>query len=45
MDRTIRSREAAHAWQGAHEPLAPSVGDRAPDFELNDAAGDSHVRL
>ena len=45
MDRTIHSREAAHAWQVAHEPLAPGVGDLAPDFELNDAAGVNAVRL
>ena len=45
MDRTIHSREAAHAWQGAHEPLAPSVGDLASDFELNDVAGVNPVRL
>ena len=45
MDCTIRSREAAHAWQGAHEPLAPGVGDLAPDFELNDATGVNSVFL
>jgi hypothetical protein len=43
MDRTIRSREAANAWQAAHEP--PHPGDQAPDFELSDAAGQSPVRL
>ena len=45
MDRTIRSAEAAVAWQADHEHLAPSPGDLAPDFELNDVAGTNPVRL
>ena len=43
MDRTIRSREAARAWQANHEP--PRPGDQAPDFELSDVEGKSLVRL
>ena len=45
MDRTIHSREVAVAWQADHEHLAPSPGDLAPDFELNDVAGSNPVRL
>ena len=45
MERTIHNRDAASAWQTAHEPNAPRRGDTAPDFELGDAAGESLVRL
>ena len=45
MDGTIRSREAALAWQAGNEHLAPTPGDLAPDFELKDVAGSNPVRL
>ena len=45
MDRTIRTRDSARAWQAQHEPHAPSPGDVAPDFELADATGANPVRL
>ena len=45
MDRTIRDRDAALAWQEHHEPRAPKVGDEAPDFDLADAGGEHAVRL
>ncbi len=45
MSNTIKTRDAAIAWQDAHDPLAPKVGDRAPDFTLRDVRGEEAVRL
>ncbi|NJN83517.1 MAG: redoxin domain-containing protein [Caldilineaceae bacterium] len=45
MGETIRSREAALAWQDRHDPHAPNPGDLAPDFELRDLSGQESIRL
>ena len=33
------------AWQKQYDPLAPKVGDIAPEFELYDANGKNSIRL
>ncbi len=45
MTKTIRNRKEAVAWQDHYDPLAPKVGDMAPDFELFDTIGEESVRL
>ena len=45
MAKTIRSRREAKEWHEKHDPLAPQVGDVAPDFELQDTQGENPVRL
>jgi hypothetical protein len=42
---TILNRQQAAAWQKKHTPLAPKVGDPAPDFELWDINGENPLRL
>ena len=42
---TITNRKDATAWQQKYNPLAPKVGDQAPDFELYDVNGENPVRL
>ena len=42
---TIQNRKQAAAWQEKHNPLAPKVGDPAPDFELRDTNGENPLRL
>lgn len=41
----ITNRQEATAWQKKYNPLAPKVGDLAPDFELFDIHGENPVRL
>lgn len=45
MATTFRNRRDAKAWHKRYGPLAPTVGDLAPDFELGDISGHSRVRL
>jgi peroxiredoxin len=45
MTKTIKNRKEAVAWQDQYDPLAPKVGDMAPDFELVDTTGENTVRL
>lgn len=41
----IQSLEDARAWQKKYDPLAPKVGEEAPDFTLRDVTGKNQVRL
>ncbi len=41
----IKHRSAAKIWQKQYDPLAPKIGDVAPDFELRDSNGKNPVRL
>ncbi len=45
MAKTFRTRDESDTWHERHGPLAPKVGDLAPDFELQDATGSNPVRL
>ncbi len=42
---TIKNRQEAIAWQKKYDPVAPTVGDPAPDFELRDIHGEDPIRL
>jgi len=33
------------AWQKKYNPLAPKVGEEAPDYSLHDVNGENQVRL
>ena len=43
--QTLKNRREANAWQRRFDPLAPKVGDLAPDFALHDVRGLEQVRL
>ena len=43
--KTLKNRRDASAWQRKFDPLAPKVGDLAPDFTLYDVRGEEWVRL
>jgi hypothetical protein len=45
MTKTFRSFRDQRAWHKRYGPLAPKVGDAAPDFELRDVNGENPVRL
>ena len=45
MTKPNQSLKSSRAWQKRYGPLAPKVGDMAPDFELRDVNGESAVRL
>lgn len=45
MSETLKNRSDATTWQKKYDPLAPKVGDLAPDFELWDVNGANPVRL
>jgi len=45
VTKTIKNRKEAVAWQDHYDPLAPKVGDMAPDFELFNVSGEESVRL
>lgn len=45
MTKPNQSLRSQRAWQRRYEPLAPKVGDVAPDFELRDVNGENAVRL
>lgn len=45
MTKTFRGIRDSRAWQKRYDPLAPKVGDLAPDFELHDVDGKNPVRL
>jgi len=45
MYKFIKHRNKAMTWQRKYDPLAPKVGDMAPDFELRDSNGENPVRL
>ena len=42
---SLHFRKKEEAWQKKYNPLAPVVGELAPDFELRDVMGESAVRL
>ncbi len=41
----IRNKAEANAWQAEQEKRVPRVGEAAPDFELQDIAGEQRIRL
>lgn len=45
MFNTLAHRMEYHTWQKKYNPLAPNVGDGAPDFKLRDVNGENPVRL
>ena len=45
MTHPIKSRDDSTAWHERYGPLAPQVGDEAPEFELRDVHGENPVRL
>ena len=45
MAKTFQNRAEANAWQERYDPLAPNVGDPAPDFGLCDVKGENPIRL
>lgn len=46
MTKPNQSLKSQRAWQRRYyEPLAPKVGDVAPDFELRDVNGENAVHL
>jgi len=45
VTKTFRGIRDSRAWQKQYDPLAPKVGDLAPDFELRDVDGENPVRL
>lgn len=45
VTKAVRSRDHELGWQLAHDVDSPKVGDLAPDFELQDPAGEKAVRL
>ena len=45
MSDLFFQRKKYLAWQNKHDPLAPKLGDDAPDFELCDVNGENPVRL
>ena len=45
MAQTIKNLTDAMAWQDRYDPLAPKLGDLAPDFELRDVDGENPLRL
>jgi peroxiredoxin len=45
MPETLKNRQEASKWQQKYDPLAPKVGDLAPDFALSDIHGEQDVRL
>lgn len=45
MTATIRNRADARLWQKKYGPLAPRVGDEAPNFVLSDVRGEQSVSL
>ncbi len=45
MTKPNQSFKSQMAWQKRYGPLAPKVGDVAPDFELRDVNGENPVHL
>ena len=45
MFELIRVKKEMKAWRRQFVPLAPKVGDIAPDFELYDTNGKDSLRL
>ncbi len=45
MFKTIRARHKEVVWQKQYDPLAPKVGDVAPDFVLYDSEGENQISL
>jgi hypothetical protein len=45
VTKTLKNRQEASVWQRKFDPLAPKIGDLAPDFELFDVHGVDRVRL
>ena len=45
MIKAIRGIRESRAWHKEYGPLAPKVGDLAPDFELREVSGKNPVRL
>ena len=45
MRNMIKGVRESQDWYRRYGPLAPKVGDMAPDFELGDETGENKVRL
>ena len=45
MAKTFQNQVEANAWQERYDPMAPNVGDPAPDFTLCDVKGENPARL
>ncbi len=45
MSNTFAQRMEYRAWQKKYNPLAPKVGEEAPDYSLHDVNGENQVRL
>jgi hypothetical protein len=45
LSGTIKNRLEARAWHERYDPLAPKVGEVAPDLQLCDVNGEHPVRL
>jgi hypothetical protein len=45
MFKAFKARNEMRRWQNKYDPLAPKVGDVAPDFELYDVNGENPIRL
>jgi hypothetical protein len=45
MSQTFQNYKEAEAWHKRYDPLAPKMGDEAPDFQLRDVNGQNPVRL
>jgi len=45
MLRHLRYRKQSRIWQDRFGPLAPKVGDVAPDFKVKDLSGEHSASL
>jgi hypothetical protein len=45
MFKAFKARNETRRWQNKYDPLAPKVGDVAPDFELYDVNGENPIRI
>lgn len=45
MYKAYKARKETKKWRDQYVPLAPKVGDVAPDFELHDVSGSKTTRL
>jgi hypothetical protein len=45
MFKAYKARREIKKWRDLYVPLAPKVGDVAPDFKLYDVSGSNMMRL
>ena len=45
MYKAYKARKEVKKWRDQYVPVAPKLGDVAPDFELHDASGSKVIRL